>query len=312
MHVFTWLHYSDGWNPPLLLWLLLLTSRLNLPILNLVLALLPCWLSPFLRSFWTTVVPSVLPYWAKPFRNRQLILMSSHSKSAATNSLSWAVDDRPVICLAVNWGGVGRKCCWLYYPRWRLLALPVSFCSFPVPLQCSTSGFLSSPLPPFSVACWWPLLCPRASGPPRPPAPLGYGTVPSGAPQMAACFAEGQEQVTLWLLTTEGTGPIKLFYPESAVGQWSAFSGTHPAEEPHTMRGLRAIVWLQFILEDCSFLSAEVWLANASQELAAHRWGWKAEPIPKPRDRTLLVGNLFAQYICYHLSYPNKLCEQCE
>jgi len=36
---------------------------------------------------------------------------------------------------------------------------------------------------------------------------------------MAACFAEGQEQVTLWLLTTEGTGPIKLFYPESAVGQ---------------------------------------------------------------------------------------------
>lgn len=77
---------------------------------------------------------------------------------------------------------------------------------------------------------------------------------------------------------------------------------------PGITQGLCAILRIQFSLKDCRFLYAETCQTNASQEtVVLTEAGTLSTAIPKLCVCTLLVGNLFAQYICHPLSYPHEL-----
>lgn len=136
---------------------------------------------------------------------------------------------------------MGRQCCWVYYPRLRLFSLPAFFCSFPVSPQCSASSFLSFPLC-IHLPFQWPADGPRALVSPCISSPTWLWMVPTGASQMAAWFAERQEQVIFMaagsvVFMFEGTGPAKHFIlsrDRSRPTKW--LSGTHPAEEPYVMQ----------------------------------------------------------------------------
>lgn len=131
--------FIDSWNPPLLLWLLLFSSRLNLRVLKLFLALLPCWLSPLHRS---------------------------------CPGGAWLV-----MCLAVNRGCTGRECCFLYlgFPvvfRSLHSVAPLAFSLFlppPSPVaSCWSHQWLCTlvtPGPSALLGCGWFLVeHPREAG----------------------------------------------------------------------------------------------------------------------------------------------------